>query len=124
MSYEIEWEPGGVYVRLRGKMSGRDYQRLVAELANDPRIQKRRYELYEYERDTEIVVTHEELLALKEEVARLAAKYRGVVVATVDTGKLARRFVGRILNNQVSPYPMESFLSVESARRWIARQLG
>lgn len=122
MAYRIEWEAEGAIVRLGGTVVVADYLDLVEEYRAHP-CDHPSYHLYDYSASRGFQIDANELVRLRQTVRSVRRSAAPMFVATVDTSKIARRFVGRLLTHRVSPFPMESFLSEEAARRWVERRL-
>jgi hypothetical protein len=122
MPYSVDWEPQGAIIRLQGTVKIADYLELVEE-HRAHHYDEPCYHIYDYSALRAFEISSDELVRLREAVKTIRQGAAPLFVATIDTSKIARRFVGRLLAHRVSPCPIESFLTEQSARRWVERRI-
>lgn len=117
--HEVHREPHGIYIRLMGPISGKRLGKFCVALKNGSDWGAVRYVIADLSGVHTIEVSRAELLAVRSVLSPIAESYPDIMLASVDVGKEARRFIGRALIHKVWPGRFESFLSIELARKWI-----
>jgi hypothetical protein len=122
VAYFVEWEAEGAIVRLQGTVRVGDYLELVEQYRAHS-YDHPCYHIYDYSELRAFEISANELVRLREAVKTIRKSSAPLFVATIDASKISRRFVGRLLTHRVSPCPIESFLTEQSARRWVERRI-
>ena len=123
MSYEIAWEPGGLYRKFTGKVSGKEILNSNFELQLDPRFTDVKYIINDFTGITShsINTTYTETYAKTDDIiSKKKGALKIAIVVNKDPLVDLANYYRKEMKNEL--FECEIFRNIEDARNWTSKK--
>jgi len=124
MSYNIRWEPEGVYWKYTGKVSGEEIIKSTSTIYGDPRFDDISYKFVDFEDVESIDIKEHEvsLIAFQHKAAALSNNtIKTAILIKPELKSLADMFVSFF---EDSDWVVKVFHEYEDVQKWLERDAG
>jgi hypothetical protein len=122
MSFEIVWEPHGVYKRYWGGVTVSEFIDSSAMLRGDRRFDSIRYVINDYLAVEGHEVSEEAIAGIAAISMHGQATNANIRIALVTTDSQIKELAWQFSSRTLASYPTQLFSTVTEARDWISRQ--
>jgi hypothetical protein len=116
MAFEIVWEPKGVYKKMVGSVSAREFMGSIAALQNDPRYDTLRYSINDFLEVDSFQATESDIHLFAATGIGASISNPKIQIAIVATDPQLIEMVK--VYAALSPYKVHFFSTLGNARQW------